>query len=394
MKKKILILVFSDLSHDARVRRQINALKSDYEVTVIAFNGKADGFKLMQFPSPKMSFMQKALSSGFLLTGINDTAYDILYPHRSFIRESVATSKFDVVIANDVETLPLAFEVPGNPKVIFDAHEYAPRHFEDKRWWRIFFQKFNVWLCKKYLPKVSAMMTVGKGLAREYEKNFGVKPVVVTNAGPFADLKVKPVSEKIRLVHHGIVNPSRSLDLMIDMMKDLDDRFTLDMFLLIPNATSARSASYLEYLKTRAAANPRVKIHPPIPGNELVTKLNDFDIGVFVLPPVNFNYANTLPNKLFDFIQARLAIAIGPTPEMAEIVTQFKNGVVAANFTAPAIASLLQNLSFEDIQKMKANSSEAAQVHNAAHNQKIILELVSKVALPRFFYICGYSRRE
>ena len=36
---------------------------------------------------------------------------------------------------------------------------------------------------------------------------------------------------------------------------------------------------------------------------ELITPVL-FDVGVFLLEPVNFNYANALPNKLFEFVQA------------------------------------------------------------------------------------------
>ena len=69
--------------------------------------------------------------------------------------------------------------------------------------------------------------------------------------------------------------------------------------------------------------------------------INKYDMGVFLLPPINFNYENTLPNKLFDFIQARLGIAIGPTPEMAEIVNHYKIGLVSEHFTAASLASRL-----------------------------------------------------
>jgi len=100
-----------------------------------------------------------------------------------------------LIIANDVETLPLAFSVKEKAKVFFDAHEYAPRHFEDKLMWRIFFQGFNTWLCKKYIPQVAGMTTVGKGLAREYEKHFNVNPTVVTNANYYFDLLPSPVVE-------------------------------------------------------------------------------------------------------------------------------------------------------------------------------------------------------
>ena len=107
--------------------------------------------------------------------------------------------------------------------------------------------------------------------------------------------------------------------------------------------------------------------------------INGYDIGVFLIPPVNFNYANTLPNKLFDFIQARLGIAIGPTPEMAAIVNEHQNGVVAENFDPKALADKLNALSQEDIIRFKKNSGAAAKVLNAEKNEVILHGIVEKI---------------
>jgi hypothetical protein len=111
----------------------------------------------------------------------------------------------------------------------------------------------------------------------------------------------------------------------------------------------------------------------------VVTAINKYDMGVFLLPPVNFNYANTLPNKLFDFIQARLGIAIGPTPEMAAIVNQYQNGVVSADFQPKSLAAKLNSLRVADIARFKNQSAVAAQVLNAEKNELIFNELLLKI---------------
>ena len=45
--------------------------------------------------------------------------------------------------------------------------------------------------------------------------------------------------------------------------------------------------------------------------------MNACDVGVFCMPPINVNARYALPNKFFDFVQARLAVAVGPAEEMA-----------------------------------------------------------------------------
>ena len=102
-------------------------------------------------------------------------------------------------------------------------------------------------------------------------------------------------------------------------------------------------------------------------------------MGIFLLPPVNFNYENTLPNKLFDFIQARLGVAIGPTPEMAEIVNNYKIGVVSENFTPQSLAEKLVTLTQADIETFKHNANRAAADLNAEVNAEKIKTMISGI---------------
>ena len=106
--------------------------------------------------------------------------------------------------------------------------------------------------------------------------------------------------------------------------------------------------------------------------------IRHYDMGIFLLPPVNFNYENTLPNKLFDFIQARLGIAIGPTPEMAEIVNHYHIGIVSEKFTAESLAEKLNQVTKADIETFKKNTNVAAKELNAEVNAKKINAMISQ----------------
>lgn len=378
--KKILVISFSDLRHDARVARQIEFIKDQYEVTAICYQGKQNhGYQIIPIQKTRFTLPHKLFSSFFLLTRLFKKAYSLLYQVERII-EKLKSSSYDLIIANDVESLPLAFSLKGSAKIVFDAHEYAPRHFEDRLMWRIFFQPLNVHLCKKYISLVDAMTTVGKGLATEYHKNFGVSPQIITNATWHSAIRpTQNKSGKIRLIHHGGSTPSRKLELMIEMMTHLDDRFTLDLMLIVPQLASAQTANYINYLKGLSANDKRIQFLPPLKSEELVAFLNQYDVGVFLLPPINFNYANTLPNKLFDFIQARLAIAIGPTPEMEEIVNHYDIGVVSDDFTPKKLAEKLQLLTTEDIGLYKNKTEAAALDLTAEKNKEKLLSIISEL---------------
>jgi len=377
--KNVLVLVFSNLKHDARVSRQVNWLKRLHRVTVICFDSEEiQDVSIVKITQTKLSLTRKAFLGTALLLRMYQLAYRIFHGYQAIIQQ-FKSRKFDLIVANDIDTLPLAFALEGK-KILFDAHEYAPRHFENNKIWKTFFQPFYQALCKKYIPQTDAMLTVGDGLAKEYQKHFGIMPTIITNATRYSEIKpseVKP--DKIRLIHHGIANQSRRIELMIEMMRYLDDRFTLDLMLITSNYASNATKSYVGLLKENVAKNPRVHILPAVKSNEVVETINSYDLGVFLIPPINFNYANTLPNKLFDFIQARLGIAIGPTPEMASIVNTYGNGVVSENFEPESLARKLNNLAPEDIVRFKRQSAIAAWQLNAEKNEVVFDTLINKL---------------
>ncbi len=124
---------------------------------------------------------------------------------------------------------------------------------------------------------------------------------------------------------------------------------------------------------------PRTRVIPPVAIHDLVPASNDYDIGLYLLRPSSFNNLYALPNKFFEFLQARLAIAIGPSPEMARIVREFGCGVVADDFAPTSLARALNRLTAADIDRMKAGSEKAAHVYTAENNAKKVREIVTSV---------------
>ena len=152
--------------------------------------------------------------------------------------------------------------------------------------WRLLFQKYSTYLCKTVHPQVHAMMTVCPGIAETYERDTGVKPLVMTSAPDYEDLEPNVLNENgkcIRLIHHGVAVPSRKIENMIRMMDDLDERFELNLMFVESNPR------YLRYLKRLAEKRSAIRFLPPQPMNQLPRYLNQFDIGVYLLEPTNFN---------------------------------------------------------------------------------------------------------
>lgn len=348
-RPSLLILSFSDIRGDARVLKQVREFASAYDVTTCGYGDAPDGVvEHLRIPSdaPSWRFDRVALVL---------RRFERAYRGNRAVVEAdrlLAGRAFDVVLANDLDTVPLAIGLRPRGGVHADLHEYTPRQrYEDLRW-RVFFAPLMAWLVRTYVRRADSVTTVGEGVAAEYERVFGVRAGVATNAAPYVAAAPTPVGEPIRLVHSGAGLRNRNITLMLDAVERVTRPVTLDLYL------TENDPGLIAELRGRQSE--RVRLHAPVPYAELVRTLSEYDVGVFVLPPINFNYRWALPNKLFDFVQARLGIIVGPSPEMARIVERHGLGVVAGGFTADDLAREIDALTPERVAGWKAASDRAA----------------------------------
>ena len=349
------VICFSPLHRDARVQRQIRALTSICNVTAMGFTDPCiEGVRFIEIKPPRRSISGKVLRGYLLRTGNFESAYRLHRTVRSASKK-IAGHDFALIIANDIETLPLALMHRNQAKILYDAHEYTPKQFDNRFIWRFFFKRYIEYLCRACIPQSDAMTTVGPTFAEEYAREYGVQPAVVFNAPHYHEAAYTPRDgDIIRMVHHGGTFRSRRLEVMIDAMGQLDGRFRLD-FMLIPN-----DPSYLAELKRRASADPRIAFIPPVAPDEIVERISTYDVGLYTLTPYSFNARYALPNKFFDFLQARLCVAIGPSSEMKRLVERYACGVVANDFTAAALAEMLRRLDREQVEACRRAADVAA----------------------------------
>jgi hypothetical protein len=376
VKKTALVISFSPLNSDARVRRQIGFLRDlGFHVTTI---GKKSPELEGVFFHTSEDYIPNRLLKAKQGIRLLCRQYDSYYWNKPSVKcalKAVQDKQFDLYVSNDMDTLPLALELSKNKgKVLFDAHEYAPREFEDIFKWRFFYQDYTHTFCKYYLPHVDDMITVCNGIADEYARQYKVHAHVITNAPPYQKLAPKPINEKtIRMIYHGIALPSRKIEEAIKVMNLLDNRFELDM-ILIPGC-----ANYIKKIREMSKSNPKIRFIPPVSPVEIPCFCNQYDIGFYPLHPSNYNNLHALPNKFFEFIQARIALAITPLPEMSHFVERYSCGIKAIDFSPKTFATQLNDLTFPKIWQMKLNTELAAEKLCAEENFKIFKYIINSL---------------
>ena len=188
------------------------------------------------------------------------------------------------------------------------------------------------------------------------------------------DQAVTIQEKKIRLIHHGGAMKVRKLELMINMMEYLDPEKYELIFMLVQS-----DPEYYNHLIKISQKYKNIKFIEPVSFFEITKTLNNFDIGVYVLMPNNFNDKYALPNKLFEYIQARLAIAIGPSIEMVKIVGRYNLGIYSEDFFPESLAKRIAQITPDKIMEYKRNADKYAKELSAEENIDKIRNIVKGI---------------
>ncbi len=372
---RILCISFSPIHLDSRVLRQLEVLRQHGNVTTVGYGPPPEGVaRHIEVPQRASSLPQTPIGVARLALRLHD-AVELTAPGEKAVRRQVVESgPYDLVVANDARALPLAFAAAGKAPVLADMHEWSPEERATVLVWRLLVGPYMLHLCKKYLPRAAAVTSVSAGLAGLYTDRFGVATELVRNAADLRDLKPRPVDPNvIRLVHSGTADAERNIVELIEAVDQLGDRFSLDLYLLeVPGG-------HLDVIRKMAASAPRVTVHDPVPPETLPTVLNQYDLGVFLYPLKTLSHLYHLPNKFFDFVQARLGLVFSHAPEIDAHIGEYGLGLITADTTAEALVEALRDLTSEDVMGFKEAADRSAPALSSERDRSTQHALVARL---------------
>ena len=170
-RPSLLIISLSRIVSDPRVLKQVQLFRDRYDVSTCGIGPAPEGVAHhFELPGDSRAWADDRVS---LISRRYSRAYWRIQAVAA-ARRLLPVGTFDGILANDLNTLPLALSLAPRKGVHADLHEFAPREKEDDLKWRIFVAPFMRWLCRKYLSQVTSATTVSWGIAREYTKDYGV----------------------------------------------------------------------------------------------------------------------------------------------------------------------------------------------------------------------------
>lgn len=368
--KRVIVSVINDLVTDQRVNKSCLTLqKAGFEVLLVGRRQrKSPPMDMRPYKSKRMRLLFE--KGPFFYAEFNIRLFVFLLFHRC-----------DCLLSNDLDTLLPNFWISKlkNADLIYDSHEYftevpelVNRPKVQRVWRRI----------EEYvLPKMNEMIAVNQSIANLFHEKYGIKVHIIRNI-PMKKMLPAPASrkevglnpEKHVLVLQGSgINIHRGAEELLDAMAYLDDC----------QLVIIGGGDVLPILKEKVATNhweDRVKFFPRMPYQKMMAITQIAELGFTLDKDTNLNYRFSLPNKLFDYIQAGVPVIASRLTEIERVITDYNIGDFIENHDPKTIASTVKK-ALNDKKNMslwKNNIIFAAKDLCWENEEKVLLRIYEK----------------
>lgn len=298
---------------------------------------------------------------------------------------------YDLVVAHDVPVFRLATRLKAAwaCPLICDLHEVFPEQDEyfttetARSYWRT--------AEARGLADADGVIFVNAAVGDYVRRTHGspAHSVVIHNAVPYVDQEQLrgtslrdyypiPAGDRIMLFA-GSLRPHKQLEVLIDGF----GRAGLDGWVLAILGEGPLRET-LERQVARNGLTGRVFLGRHAPQRDLVTVTASADLGLLPYQEVGFNYLIATPNKLFEYIQARLPIATSRLPMIERIVNTHGTGGFVDFSTAASTADGLRAFVTGPLNEITpARLEVAARTFAWEQEETELFKLVTTVMPPR-----------
>ncbi len=278
--------------------------------------------------------------------------------------------KKDILLANDLDTLLPNFLISKlfGKKLVYDSHELFTEIAELNN--RPTIRK--VWLAvEEYIfPTLKNVYTVNDSIADFYQKKYAVDVKIIRNIAPKLRNKTIDIAlankikgnQKMLILQGSGINMERGAEEAIQMMLYLEDTILYiigggDIFENLKELTNTLNLHGKVYIKDK------------MPYEALMEYTKIADLGLSLDKGTNLNYEYSLPNKIFDYIQAQIPVLVSNRKEVAKLVNSENIGLVIDSHKPKALADAVKRI-FADTEQYATWKKNLQNAANRYHWEK------------------------
>ncbi len=275
----------------------------------------------------------------------------LLFQWLTFLYRAVReVPKAHVYWAEDLYTLPLALWLRYRQKaraVVYDARElfFALASLAHRPWTQRFWERLE----RRSLPFVDGLLVSGPKDLAALAEHYGMLPertLVLYNFPPYRPKqRTNYLRQRLGLapdqpivIYQGMLLAGRGIEHVIAALPHLPNWH----FVLFGNGPAQAK---LQQLAQSLQVADRCTFLGTLPYEKLLAWTASADVGVALIEPRTQSYQLALPNKVFEYCQARIPVLATNLPAMAEMIHTHQLGKTISPTAAPEeIAHHLQQL--------------------------------------------------
>jgi glycosyltransferase involved in cell wall biosynthesis len=309
--------------------------------------------------------------------------------------------RFDIVCGIDLDTiLPCYFAaiLRGGKPCVYDAHELFTDTPEVER--RPTIRKMWLAVERFIVPRVKHCYTVGQSVADEFEQRYGRKFEVIRNL-PFRNLELQdykitglqdypitqlpnypitqlpnyPITQLQNiLLYQGALNEGRGLEQAIEAMQNVENC----VFWL---AGEGDLSEILRGLVVEKNLENKVKFLGFIKPKDLPNITRQATIGLNIAEDKSLSYRLSLPNKIFDYIQAGVPQICTQFIEYQRLNDVYNIAYMVSSLEKEQLSEAINRLISDKVlyQNLKENCVKAAAVLTWENEVKKLIAFYAKI---------------
>jgi glycosyltransferase involved in cell wall biosynthesis len=228
-------------------------------------------------------------------------------------------------------------------ELIYDVHEDVPKDILDKPWIPALLRKpisvladwIEKWGMRQCSLVIAATDSIARRAASTTQKVYTVHNYPLSNQVQFPK---QPDNGKCpsQILYAGTIIEARGIREIVLAMNEIQDHQAELLLLGEFYPTSFES-------EIRSIAGANVKIVGKVPFDKMPEYFRSSDIGIVCFHPLP-NHVEAMPNKLFEYMQAGLAVIASDFPLWRKIVEEAGSGILVDPLDPRSIANAIRRL--------------------------------------------------
>lgn len=373
-------LSFTDVKNESRIFKEAFSL-IDAQVfnKIIIVGYHAVGLKERECLHPKIEIIRVNLPHLTFAPRILNKVLRVLTLWIKFFLLCVS-SKPKVINVHALELLPIGVitKLFTRAKLIYDAHELETERVVLKGYLKTIAKILE----RLFIGFADLTIVVGPKIEKFYRSRYkNINIITIRNCPKFENFKNNNAlreefnlsKDTIIYIFSGALNRSRNIPRLISFFENHLDQKRILIFM--------GKGHFEEKIKASAGYGKTIYLKQAVPPHQVTENIASADVGIHLGEDICLSYHLCLPNKMFEYIMARIPLLVTRLPEMEKIINNYDIGTTVHNLDDATLLHAMETIESKPRKNMRNNLDKAAHDLNWENEEKDLIKSVRKILI-------------